>query len=94
MSFSCGGLVSHGLGPGALYAPLEVLWKWGREQEERERLGTWSGNKGFQGSFRKGVALLLGSIFLQYLRSLEQKRVRFEDTNVITYCGQKLLNSL
>jgi hypothetical protein len=37
--------------------------------------------------------LLLGSSFLLYLRSLEQKRVRFGDTNAIAYSDQKLLNS-
>lgn len=44
-------------------------------------------------AFGKGVTLLLPSTFLLCLRSLEQRRVGFEDTNAIAYSGQELLNS-
>ena len=44
-------------------SPFEELWKWGREQGKKERLGMWSGNKGFQGSFCEGSHFAVG-IFL------------------------------
>lgn len=73
-------------------SPFEALWKWGREQGKKERIGMWS-IRDSKAAFAKGVTLLLGSSFLLYLRSLEQKRVRFGDTNAIAYSDQKLLNS-
>lgn len=62
--------------------------------EEGEGLGMWSGNRDCKAALGTESLCYCNLPSLLYFRSLELKRVGFEDTSAIAYSGQKLLNSL